>query len=640
MYISMFRRPILSGLNQIWRAIVELEGKGRFFRPFLKKEVVAEIARFIGMVPLAFINLRAPFDPMASVSDASTTGGGFCVSQGLSPYGLSASQAPVRGDLPDSQDLSQILSIGLFDGIAALRVALDCLGIPVAGHVSVESNPQAHRVVESFFPECIWVDDIAKINEAMVKEWALRFSAVEVVILGAGPPCQGVSGLNTDRKGALKDHRSALFQHVPRVVGLVRKAFPWAQVHHLCESVASMDAQDCAVMSHAFGSQPWYVDSGGLSLCHRPRLYWTSWEIFERPDCVIGWGSDTQLELMGEIQVEAQVNSSLYLEAGWEMPSSGCLPTFTTSRPSPHPLRRPAGLKGCQDHELSRWREDLHRFPPYQYKDCNLLRHKSSGEFRLPSVMEREAMLGFPVHYTKQCLPKNQHDSTAHRDTRLSLLGNTWSVPVISWLLSYLFTTLGFLEEISPQQLVDRLAPGQGLSLQSILLRPPLQHGTKSFPPSKVLTKKLCSLVSLKGEDLLVQSQTEAPVRFQRLRSSIPSKLWRWKIIAGWQWTGQAEHINVLELRSVLTSIKWRAEQQKQLDHRCIHLVDSLVCLHALTRGRSSSRKMRRTLMRINSFLLVTGLQPLWGYVSTHDNPADRPSRRGVRKKWVKRVRR
>ena len=603
-YISMFKRPLLCGLNQIWKTIVELEGKGRYFKTWLKKEVMCELIRFIGLIPLAFMNLRAFYDEVATVSDASTTGGGLCASRGLTPFGLSASLSPVRGDLHEGLGFSQVLSIGLFDGIGALRVALDCLGIPIAGHIGVEKNSEAHRVVESFFPECIWVDDVAKIDAAMVKDWSLLFSNVGLIIVGSGPPCQGVSGLNCDRKGALRDSRSSLFHHVPRVVQLLKEGFPWAQVHSLAESVASMDPQDCDVMNQAFESQPWYIDSDGVALCHRPRVYWVSWEIHPQEGAWIGFGSD------------------------------GRLPTFTTSRPSPVP---PAGLKRCAAHELARWTEDQHRFPPYQYMDVNTLVHRTSGAHRVASVEEREIILGFPANYTRQCMPKSDHGSTRHRDRRLTLLGNTWCVPVIAWLLSHLFHILGFIEELTIQDIVDRLAPGQGQNLQSILLRPPIQHSTSTLASSHMLTKKLCSLVSLKGEDLLLQSQGEAPVKFQRLRTSIPSKLWRWHVISGWQWVGDPEHINVLELRAVLTSIKWRVDQQGQHDLRCIHLVDSLVVLRALTPGRSSSRKMRRTLMRINSYLLVSGLQPLWGYVSTHDNPADRPSRRVCKKKWLKR---
>lgn len=67
----------------------------------------------------------------------------------------------------------------------------------------------------SNFPGSILVDDVEKVNEAVVTDWSLRFSSVGLVIIVAGPPCQGVSGLNADRRGALRDARSSLFQHVP-----------------------------------------------------------------------------------------------------------------------------------------------------------------------------------------------------------------------------------------------------------------------------------------------------------------------------------------------------------------------------------------------------------------------------------------
>lgn len=139
--------------------------------------------------------------------------------------------------MPECDDTCQVLSIGLFDGIAALRTALDILQTPVAGHISVESNPQAHRVVEANFPGAELVEDVALVDDEMVTRWSLRYSMVGLVLVGAGPPCQGVSGLNADRRGALRDARSVLFQHVPRIVSLCRSRFPWAQVKALIENV-------------------------------------------------------------------------------------------------------------------------------------------------------------------------------------------------------------------------------------------------------------------------------------------------------------------------------------------------------------------------------------------------------------------
>ena len=634
-YIAMFKRPLLSSLNQIWRSIVEGNGESPHVRHTIRREVLVELVRFIGLIPLSFINIRGTFDEEVTASDASSSGGGFCRSTGVTPYGHSAGLSNVRGDIPEEESYTQILSIGLFDGIGALRVALDALGAPVAGHISVEKNAEARRVLEANFPDSECVEDIEMVTEDLVKTWALKFSMVGLVILGSGPPCQGVSGLNSDRKGALRDLRSRLFQHVPRVEGLCRKCFPWAQVHSLTENVASMDGSDCQVMNDSFNSQPWFIDADGISLAHRPRLYWVSWELMEHQGVEIYWGSNGKLPICGQVILKGEVSEKHFLEPGWHMKGDKRLPTFTTSRPSSRPLRRPAGIADCDEEELTRWRDHAHRFPPYQYKRTHCLEDRQ-GNLRVPNIKEREVILGFPPNYTRQCLKKSEHGKVHHEDCRLSLVGNSWSVGVVTWLLSQLLHPLGIIQFHSVADIVTKLTPGQAPDLQSLLLRPPMAQSTKTLTPNSKLISKLSGLVSLKGEDLLLQGTSEVPVKYHRLRSGVPAKLWRWQAVAGWKWNGDPEHINVLEARAVLTTMKWRVTQRKQLNLRCVHLVDSLVCLHSLTRGRSSSRKMRRTMMRISAYLLASGLQPIWAYIDTKDNPADRPSRWAVKKQWVK----
>ena len=277
------------------------------------------------------------------------------------------------------------------------------------------------------------------------------------------------------------------------------------------------------------------------------------------------------------------------------------------------------------------------RFPPYQYRDANGLWDKN-GAFRLPGIEEREAIMGFPIHYTKACFPKSHQNKTEYLDERLTLIGNSWCVFVIAWLLKELCAMRGLCPHYSLQQVVAQCSPmGNGV-VQTALRRQPLRrmHHTASTSQEDALVKKLMGLVSMKGEDILLQHQSEETLKYQRLRASLPAKLWKWKDICGWTWKNPQEHINGLELRAVLTSIRWRLLKKGAVKKRFIHLVDSLVCLHCLARGRSSSKKLKRTLLRINSLLLVSGCQPVWAYVNTSDNPADKPSRRPVRKKWLK----
>eukprot|EP00438_Fugacium_kawagutii_P033542 Skav210141 [mRNA] locus=scaffold268:21657:25180:+ [translate_table: standard] len=636
-YIAMFRRPLLGSLNHIWKFITSCEGMPPVVRHVIPPQMKAEIARFISLVPLAFVDFRVSPSPVVTASDASEYGGGVTMSRGLTEGGVIAAGCSVRGDVIEPIEETSVLAIGLFDGIAALRVAMDALGWNVLGHVSVERDEAARRVVEAHFPSTIFVNDIALVTAELVSTWAGKFSQVSLVVLGAGPPCQGVSKLNAGRKGALKDERTSLFTHVPRVKGLLVKAFPWARVVHLMENVSSMDSQDLEAMSSAMEQQPYLVDGKDFTLARRPRFFWMDWELLPQAGVQVTPSSSSSWSDYNVVNVTATLEAKLYLEPGWTKTSDEPFPAFTTSRCREHPGRRPAGLVQCQPHEVERWKNDWHRYPPYQYRDCHLVRNRQ-GQLRLPSAAERECILGFPRDFTMASFAKAQQGSFEHEEKRLTLLGNTWCVPVVAWLLNHLGAVLGLHALRSPADIISRCAPGSTTNLQAYLLRRPM-IGNKPVQSLRreqelQLVQKLSSLVSLKGEGLLLQSASEEVVRYHRLRASVPSQLWKWSTAASWKWLGGREHINVLEMRAVLCALRWRLERTCQVRIKLVHLVDSQVVLHALSRGRSSSRKLRRTLLRINSLLLATGSHVVWTYVHTKQNPADRPSRRPQKRKW------
>ena len=631
-YIAMFRRPLLGSLNEVWAFMQTFKGMSGVKR--IPAQVQSEIARFIMLMPLAQMDFRADLCDQVTCSDASTLGGGICVSEGLTGYGVSAANSRVRGDVPEMHDMVQVLTVGLFDGVGALRVAADSLGLPIAGHVSVEMDAKGRRVVESWFPGSKLYQDVREFGEEQVQELAMEFSNVGLVIIGAGPPCQGVSKLNADRKGALRDSRSSLFQEVPRIEALFRKRFYWAQVHRLMESVASMNEDDRRIMSQGVGGLPYKIDAWGLTLCHRPRLYWPTWELVSEPGATVEAAPGNDWGSFGQVVFTASLEPEAFLERGWTLADDKGLPTFTASQPKKAPGRRPAGLDSCHRHEKLRWELDRFRFPPYQYRDLAGLVNKK-GDWRQASIAEREALKGFPVGYTSPCVPKGMQKGVDFEDSRLTLIGNSWQVGVIMWLLYQLCRPLGLCDQFSVEQIIQSLTPGKGSQLQTLLLRPPLHRaGVVKRTSSRELTKKLLGIVSVKGEDLLLQADTEMTVKHHRLRTSIPARLWKWRTVAGWSWRSQTDHINVLELRAILTSIRWWVKKKRCTSSRFLHLTDSLVCLHSLCRGRTSSKKMRRTLIRINALLLATDLHPLWGYVHTKENPADRPSRRPYRRKW------
>ena len=180
-----------------------------------------------------------------------------------------------------------------------------------------------------------------------------EFSQASLVLIGGGPPCQGVSGLNSQRKGALRDERSSLFPHVRRIGNLVQRHFPWCQVHCIMESVASMDAQDRDIMSADFGDSPWYCDAGTLTWTSRPRLYWITWELQGMKGASLSDGSSGAPR---EVRLEAYQDLEEVCCEGWiKVDPSRPFPTFTTARPRSKPGHKPAGIHTCNSQDLERW---------------------------------------------------------------------------------------------------------------------------------------------------------------------------------------------------------------------------------------------------------------------------------------------
>ena len=181
----------------------------------------------------------------------------------------------------------------------------------------------------------------------------------------------------------------------------------------------SMDREDKAVMSQAVDLIPYKVDAAGISLAHRPRLYWIEWELLNMEGVEVRKASDPAWGCNHEVLLTATVDASAYVTPGWQLQhDQQRLPTFTTSRPSPQPGRRPAGLHQCSSAGRQRWTADSHRFPPYQYAQSNSLVRKRTQEYRVASLLEREVIMGMPANYTAPCLPmstRQEHPSFTGR---------------------------------------------------------------------------------------------------------------------------------------------------------------------------------------------------------------------------------
>ncbi len=131
--------------------------------------------------------------------------------------------------------------------------------------------------------------------------------------------------------------------------------------------------------------------------------------------------------------------------------------------------------------------------------------------------------------------------------------------------------------------------------------------------------------VTYRGSDVHVDTLVfHRPDRMPK--GSIDSRQWKWKISKGWPWKREA-HINVLEMEALLQSIRYRAKSLRVIHKKFLHLVDSLVVLGVASKGRTSSRMLAPSLHRYNMLILALHCYPVLGWVQSHLNPSDEPSR-------------
>ena len=110
-------------------------------------------------------------------------------------------------------------------------------------------------------------------------------------------------------------------------------------------------------------------------------------------------------------------------------------------------------------------------------------------------------------------------------------------------------------------------------------------------------------------------------------RQSVNPAWWRWRTKFPWRWQRPSDHINEKELRASFTAIRRRARVCKNIGSRFLLITDSSVALAVMAKHRSSSYRLLRVCRRLNALELGGSLRPVFAFVRSALNPADRPSR-------------
>ena len=193
--------------------------------------------------------------------------------------------------------MKKINVLSLFDGISCGRLAMQRANIGINKYYASEINEYAIKIAKKNYPDTIELGDVRNLKKTMIKE--------KIDFLIGGSPCQSFSfigymdGMSTEENGikrdilTLEDYSDAkergikfngfsyLFWEYVRILREIKPKY------FLLENV-NMTKKWENIITQALGVEPIKINSALLSAQNRKRLYWTNLNIEGNPkDCNI-----------------------------------------------------------------------------------------------------------------------------------------------------------------------------------------------------------------------------------------------------------------------------------------------------------------------------------------------------------------
>ena len=271
-------------------------------------------------------------------------------------------------------------------------------------------------------------------------------------------------------------------------------------------------------------------------------------------------------------------------------------------------------MDDVDDAARARWTEDEYRFAPYQYVMKNLAYHRRRREWTPAPTESREKLMGFRAGHTEAAALRRGLKLTDRKATHLrdSLVGNAVHTPTVAVLLAPCLVRWGILDQLPQADCLEEMEPKRHLDAKaSGELR---------------LARMYAAYQTHRGNEIRLENgpcRTATKPTWQAVRAS----QWTWRPVVSCQWQIEGESMPALETRAVILALKWRARSVERLSHKFLHLVDSQSALGCSSRHRSSMDSLNYLVERGCAIQLAGRLEPVFAFVRTHLNPADRPSR-------------
>ena len=280
-------------------------------------------------------------------------------------------------------------------------VALERAGIPVERYYASEIEECAMKVSQNNYPTIIQLGDVTK-----WKEWDIPWNEIDLLI--GGSPCQGFS--IAGKKLNFNDSRSRLFFEFVAILNHIQSINP--NVKFLLENVKMPDNVSSKI-DELMGVTHTYIDSRNFTGMIRKRYYWTNIDVNPIPQ--------------NDLKIRDIINNDLPYDKDMQFFLKRTKYAPTTSRDGIITIN-PRDNNDKQTWQRGRVYDINGNCPTICASLFDLNISANHKTYRKLTIEECEKLQGLPSGYT---------DGISYTE-RGKVLGNGWTVDVISYIFSFL----------------------------------------------------------------------------------------------------------------------------------------------------------------------------------------------------------
>ena len=284
--------------------------------------------------------------------------------------------------------MKSINVLSLFDGISCGKIALDKTGIPIKNYYASEIEKNAIKISKKNYPNIIQLGDVTN-----WREWDIDWNSIDLLI--GGSPCQGFS--RAGKQLNFKDPRSKLFFEYVDILNHLKEVNP--NIKFLLENV-DMKQEYVSIINSYLKVEPIIINLRTLSAQNRKRLYWTNWDV-----------------------------TPLFKDSK-EVVKDILLPIENISDNFFHKTRTIESILNSNFAQERKMLQNLN-------DKCSCL---LARDYKDPKCVIQNGILRklTPIEYERlQTVPDNYTEGVSNTQ-RYQMLGNGWTVDVISYILSFI----------------------------------------------------------------------------------------------------------------------------------------------------------------------------------------------------------